>query len=166
MNFRCIGIALLLAFRLTGCCPSRSLVEGQDHDPQILQIYVHMGYHDDIDTFQGFLQKDLVPDTVRIPFWFSTREQEIILDKLERNRFFSFPDTIHQKPNEIQSPDFGAQMIRVKYGHKEKSVVWFEPPEKRFKYYSPLLAIRDLIYDIAVSRPEYKALPPAKRGYQ
>jgi hypothetical protein len=161
-----IGIALLLALRLTGCCSPQSLVEDQDHDPQKLQIYVHMGYHDDIDTFQGFLQKDLVPETIRIPFWLSTREQEIILDKLERCRFLSFPDTIRGEPGRTQSPDFGAQVIRVKYGDKEKSVVWSGPPERSFKYMSLLYAIRSLIFDIAVSRPEYKALPQAKGGFQ
>jgi hypothetical protein len=166
IKFMFIGLTLLLVLTSMGCCPCLNLAERQHHDPQILQIYMHTGYRDEIDTFQGFLQKDLVPDTIRIPFGFTTREQEIILSKLESSRFFSFPDTIHAEPNVTESPNGGAQILRVKYADKDKAVVWFYPPERSSKFFSLVLAIRNLIYDIAVSRPEYKALPQPKAGYQ
>ena len=166
MKVMSIGLSLLFALTPMGCCPCLNLVEGQHHDSQVLQIYMHTGYRDEIDSFQGFLQKDLVSDTVRIPFWFTTREQEIILSKLERSRFFSFPDTIHAEPDVTESPNGGAQILRVKYADKDKAVVWFYPPERSSKFFSLVLAIRNLIYDIAVSRPEYKALPQPKAGYQ
>ncbi len=157
LSFLVMGLAIFL-----GCS---NLIDTPDHDEQILQIYIHTGFHDEIDTFSGYLQKDLVPDTVRIPFWFSTREQEIILDKMERCRFFSFPDTIHPRRDVSQSPDPGPQQIRVKYRGKDKAVVWYEPAERSFKFFPVLLEIRTLIWDIAKSRPEYKALPEPKGGY-
>jgi hypothetical protein len=165
MKFNPIGALLLLAQPFWGCCPSLGSIGGEQHDPQVLQIYMHTGYRDDVDTFRGFLQKDLVPGTVTIPFWFTTREQEILLNALERYRFLSFPDTIYAQPGVSRSPDFGAQIIRVKFADKEKSVVWFEPPEKSFKLFPLLINIKNLIYDIFTSRPEYKALPEAKGGY-
>jgi hypothetical protein len=82
MKFNPIGALLVLAQPFWGCCPSLGSIGGEQHDPQVLQIYMHTGYRDDVDTFRGFLQKDLVPGTVTIPFWFTTREQEILLGEI------------------------------------------------------------------------------------
>jgi len=101
--------------------------------------------------------------------WLTTREQEILLTKIENAGFFSFPDTIHKSPNVIQQPDHGAQILRIKYKDQDKTVVWYYPIDtkaeyKFFKYY--IEGIKQLLYDIIVSKPEYKALPPVKGGYQ
>ena len=154
---------IILIVSLSGCsvAPNNKIP-----DEQFVQVYLHYGYHDEINTFEQTLQKDLVPDTVRIPFWFTKREQEIILTNAERFSFFSFPDTVYKQPNEDIAPNFGPQTLRIRVGNKDKTIVWFEPHDKRFKYYSLLIELRNLIIDIVVSKPEYKALPPNKGVYQ
>ncbi|MDP1994235.1 MAG: hypothetical protein Q8K40_03215 [Ignavibacteria bacterium] len=120
-----------------------------------------------MNTFEQSLTKDLIPDTIKISFWFTKREQEIILTKAERIGFFNFPDTIFAKPNETQLPDYGAQTLRIKFGNKDKTVVWFNPvDELRFKYFVLLRELKILILDIVESKSEYKALPERKGGYQ
>ena len=159
MKFSAISLVLLLF----GCCASLC---DKTPDEQFVQVYLHHGYYNDINTFDQTLQKDLVPGTVRIPFWFTKREQEIILTNAERFYFFSFPDTVYKQPNEDTDPDFGAQTLRIRVGNKDKTIVWFEPHDKRFKYYPLLIELRNLIIDIVVSKPEYKELPSTKGGYQ
>lgn len=158
MKFSPITLALLLF----GCCALRS---DKTPDEQFVQIYLHYGFGDEINTFQQTLQKDLVPGTVTIPFSFTKREQEIILTNAERFRFFNFPDTVNRQTDETIQPDAGAQTLRIRVGDKDKTIVWFEPHDRRFKYYPLLIELRNLILDIVVSKPEYKALPPAKGGY-
>ena len=159
MRFSIIIIILLLS----ECCVAQNI---KTPDEQFVQIYLHYGYHNEINTFEQTLLKDLVPDTVRIPFCFTKREQEIILTNAERFNFFSFPDTVNKQPNEDISPDFGQQILRIRVGNKDKTIVWFEPHDKKFKYYSLLIELKNLIIDIVVSKLEYKALPPTKSGYQ
>ena len=43
---------------------------------------------DELDTFHGTYQKDLIPGTVKTSMWLTTREQEIILTNLEQIGFF------------------------------------------------------------------------------
>ena len=148
---------------LSGCRVSSS---NGTPDEQFVQVYLHYGHYDEINTFQQTLQKDLIPDTVSIPFWFTKREQEIILTTAERFYFFSFPDTVYKQPNEDIAHDFGPQTLRIRVGNKDKTIVWFEPHDKKFKYYSLLIELRNLIIDIVASKPEYKALPPTRGGYQ
>jgi hypothetical protein len=153
----------IIVLLLSGCCVAQN---NNTPDEQFVQVYLHYGYHDEINTFEQTLQKDLIPDTVRIPFWFTKREQEIILTTAERFSFFSFPDTVYKQHNVVIAPDFGPQMLRIRAGNKDKTIVWFEPHDKRFKYYPLLIELRNLIIDIVVSKPEYKALPATKGGYQ
>ena len=154
---------IIIVLLLSGCCGAPN---NKNSDEQSVQIYLHYGYHDEINTFDETLQKDLVPDTVRIPFRFTKREQEIILTTAERFSFFSFPDTVFKEPNVDMFPDHGPQSLRIRVGNKDKTIVWFEPHDKRFKYYPLLLELKNLIIDIVESKPEYKALPPTKGGYQ
>ncbi len=163
MKFTVFNVFLSAGSLLLPACTGHPDTPG--HDDQVLQIYLHTGYHDDIDTFSGYLQKDLVPGTARIPFWFTSSEQQIILTKLQDCQFFSFPDTIYPQPDVYQSPNFGAQVIRAKYSGKDKTVVWYEPPQKSFKEFPLLVQIRQLIYDIVRSRPDYKSLPERKGLY-
>jgi len=106
--------------------------------------------------------------TVKTGMWFTTREQEIILTQLNRIIFFNLPDTIHAQPNVVISPSHGPQTLRIKYKGMDKTVVWYYPlPEdvvNNFDY--RLESTRDLLWDIIESKPEYKALPPVKGGYQ
>ena len=88
----------------------------------------------------------------------SPREQEIILRTAERLRFFSFPDTIYPQRDVTISGNTAAHVLRIKVGNRDKSVVWFEPPEKSFKYYALLIDLQNLIVDIVASKPEYNAL--------
>ena len=136
-----------------------------DHDVQFLQIFFHYNKFDELDTFHGTYQKDLVPGTATTTMWLTQREQEIILTNVERAGFFSLPDTIHPEPNVIVSPDFGAQIIRIKYRDKDKTVVWYDPMDPRSKARSRVDHLRRLLNDIIWSKPEYKALPPAKGIY-
>lgn len=160
--FAAIGSLWMIA-----CCPSSSSTH-RDHDVQFLQILTRAGKFDMLDTFHGTYQKDLVPGVAKTTMWLTTREQEIILTALERYNFFSLPDTLYRRPaGEAIFPDFGTQMLRVKYNGKEKTVVWDSGIELLpLKKYAPSIEkIMDLITDIVVSKPEYKALPPAKGVY-
>ncbi len=149
---------------LLGC---HTLSPGSDgeHDVQFIQIFFHSGKLDELDTFHGTYQKDLIPGVAITRMWFTTREQEIVLTKLEQTKFFSFPDTIYRLPNVMVSPDHGAQFIRIKYKDRDKTVVWYDPmnPRSKVKYY--IESLQSLLNDITWSKPEYKALPPRKGGY-
>jgi hypothetical protein len=151
---------------LVSSCSIVSPSSNTDHDAQFIQIFYHSGLLDELDTFHGTYQKDLIPGAARTTMWLTSREQEMILDKVERFGFFSFPDTIHRPPNQAVSPDFGPQVIRMKYKDQDKTIVWYYPisSKSKFKYY--IEGIQELLNDIIVSKPEYKALPPAKGGYQ
>jgi len=130
---------------------------------------MHTNALDELDTFHGTYQKDLVPGTVKTTMWLTTREQEIIATALERYRFFSLPDTVYKIPvNETISPNLGTQVLRIKYNGKDKTVVWDSGLElaahNKYKYF--IASITQLIGDIVASKPEYKALPVTKGAYQ
>ena len=56
------------------------------------------------------------------------------------------------------SGNTSAHVLRIKVGKRDKSVVWFEPPEKSFKFYPMLIDLQNLIVDIVASKPEYDAI--------
>ena len=98
------------------CCALSPLSDG-DHDVQFIQIFYHSGLLDELDTFHGTYQKDLIPGTAITKMWLTTREQEIILTKAEQMNLFSFIDTLYLYPPSnfgFQQPDLGPQVIRVK----------------------------------------------------
>ena len=139
-----------------------------EHDAQLVQIFYKSG-RNELDTFHNTYQKDLVSaGIVKTGMWLTTREQEIILAHLEFINFFRLPETIYAQPNVVISPDQGAQWLRVKYKEKDKTVIWYYPlPADRFDNYDYRLeSTRDLLRVIIESKPEYKALPPVKGGYQ
>jgi hypothetical protein len=155
---------LVTSILIFGCCvfsPSSSA----DHEVQFIQIFYHSGPLDELDTFHGTYQKDLIPGTVKTTMWLTTREQEIILTNVEQIGFFSFPDTVDRPPNTFVQPDFGPQVIRINYEGRDKTVVWYDPIDSRskVKYYMESLQI--LLNAIIFSKPEYKALPPRKGAY-
>jgi hypothetical protein len=164
MNIKLVFTIAIILFAPYAFCQDSS----GDHDPQLMQIYFKFGLNE-LDTFHNTYQKDLVSaGTVKTGMWFTTREQEIILTQLNRIIFFNLPDTIHAQPNVVISPSHGPQTLRVKYKGMDKTVVWYYPlPEdvvNNFDY--RLESTRDLLWDIIESKPEYKALPPVKGGYQ
>jgi hypothetical protein len=135
------------------------------HDPQKMKIFFHLGMADELDTFHGTYQKDLIPGTAKTEMWFTTREQEIILTKLDEIRFFTWPDTLAMEPGVHESPDFGYQTIRIKTAEHDKTVVWYAPISRRLKLEYYLQDLQGLFNDIIHSKPEYKALPARKGGY-
>jgi len=101
--------------------------------------------------------------TARTTMWLTTNEQEIIAAALENYRFFSLPDTIHKQYTVM--PDLGPQVLRIKYHGQDKSIVWYShasPNDKSIYYVEQL---RDLLWNIIVSKSEYKALPLTRGGY-
>ena len=156
-------LILCASVTLTSCSCISHLVGG--HDKQFLQIYYHCGVTL-IDTFHGIYRKDLVPGSATTTMWFTTREQEILLTNLERFRFFSLPDTLYATPNVHMEPNPGEQILRVKCGNREKTVVWYSPIDPKYKGASYYIGhIMDLLIEIIVSKPEYKVLPTTKGGY-
>ncbi len=139
----------------------------EGHDPQFVQIFYRYGLNE-LDTFHGTYQKDLVINgTIKTTMWLTTREQEIIATALENYRFFSLPDVIYKRPPNVHvSPDHGLQVLRIKYNGKDKTVVWDFPIDIKNKNKYFIESITQLIWDIVTSKPEYKALPPIKGGYQ
>lgn len=136
------------------------------HQDLFLQLFLHYNMADELDTFHGIYQKDLIPGTVRTEMYLTPNEQEVILTALERYHFFSLPDTLHSSPNVKRFPDFGAQVLRVKTKDIDKTVVWFYPIDRKYKADVYVEHIISLIQDIVYAKPEYKALPPTKGGYQ
>lgn len=158
-------LALVASLLITGCCVFSSSSEGS-RDVQFVEIFMHTGKLNELDTFHGTYQKDLIHGTVKTTLWLTTREQEIIAAALDNYRFFSLPDTVYKRPaNEGVTPDIGLQVLRIKYGNQDKTVVWDSPidPHNKSKYF--IENITRLIWDIVTSKPEYKALPPTKGGY-
>ncbi len=158
------ALMLLTSAFLSGCTIFSSGVS-RDHDVQFIEIFYHSGLHDELDTFHGTYQKDLIPGVAKTNMWLTEREQEIILSKLEQVRFFALPDTVRRPPNTTVSPDLGPQVIRVKYNDRDKTVVWFDPIDPRSKVKWYIESLQELLNDIILSTPEYKALPPRKGGY-
>ena len=146
-------------------CSMTSPDSGADHDVQFIQIFYHSGLLDELDTFHGTYQKDLIPGTMTTTMWLTTREQEIILTKVERIRFWLLPDTVRRPPGVSIAPDMGPQGIRIKYKDQDKTIVWYDPMDSHSKAKEQIDELRHLLSDIIFSKPEYKALPPTKGGY-
>jgi hypothetical protein len=153
---------LLSTVFISSCTVFYPVANNGEHDPQNLQIY-YQSYHEILDTFNG-----IYTGTAKINMWLTTSEQKIILSKIEEAKFFSFPDTIYQNPNEIISPTPGPVLLRFKYKNFDKTVLLDYPIGKPNyeKYADGFEEIRSLLYSIIYSKPEYKALPPVIGGYQ
>lgn len=133
-----------------------------------MKIFFHFNRFDELDTFNGTYQKDLIPGLVKTRMWLTKNEQEIILNKLDDIRFFSLPDTVIIASEEgvALAPDFGVQRISVQYGSHNKTILWHEPTSPTSKV-APLIGdLSRLLLDLIHSKPEFKALPPTKGAYQ
>lgn len=155
-------ISILFIITLDAC----SKLSNNPADTQFLQIQFQYGFKNELNTFDGSYQKDLVMDgTIKIPFWLTTHEQKTILDKVLAVKFFSFPDTLYPLQGLIIEPDPSPDFLRLKYQDEEKFVVWFYPTDTQSEYSTPLGELVELIKQIVESKPEYKRLPSARGGY-
>jgi hypothetical protein len=135
-------------------------------DPQFVQIHFQYGFKNELNTFNGTYQKDLVMDgIIKVPFWLTTSEQNMIVEKVLAVNFFAFPDTFYRIQDLIAEPDPSPDFLRVKYGNYEKAVVWFLPMDTNNSYAQSLRELAELIKAIIEANPEYKKLPPARGGY-
>jgi hypothetical protein len=135
------------------------------HDPQKVQIFYQYFAADELDTFHGTYQKDLIPGTAQTEMWLTTREQEIILYKLEEIKFFSWPDTLPMQPFSVVDAEHRNQILRIKTAGHDKSVVWHFPVRNDCIYRYSLDELKQLLNAIIESKPEYKALPHTKGVY-
>jgi hypothetical protein len=155
--------ALVVFFSIAGCKEENPV---QQHDEQFIQIHYEYGFRDELNTFDGYIQKDLVVDgTIRVPFWLSKDEQIIILHAVNETQFFSFPDTIHREANIAFNPDPSPDKLRIKYNGKEKNIVWFYPMQDSSQYTLPLHTLKRIIESVIDSNSIYQKLPPAHGAY-
>jgi hypothetical protein len=135
-------------------------------DFKTIDIRFRYGFNNELNTFEGTYQKDLIMDgTAVTDFSFTTAEQESILAKLQANDFFELPDTVKAMPMIAFEPNPGIQFLRVKHGDKDKTVSWYYPlpqDNTNSRYINNLVTF---MIEIIESKPEYKALPPARGGY-
>jgi hypothetical protein len=156
----CAGIINLF---MLGAC---SKLSDNPTDPQFVQIQFQYGFKNELNTFDGTYQKDLVLDgTIKVPFWLTTSEQNRIVEKVLAVNFFAFPDTFHKEQGVNIIPDSSPDFLRLKYENQEKSVVCFFPLDTSNPYAQSLRELTDLIRTIIETKPEYKKLPPARGGY-
>lgn len=135
-------------------------------DAQEIQIDYQFGLHDRLNTFEGFVQKDLVLDgVIKTDFWLSTPEQISILEVVDQVRFFEFPDTIRRQPGVTMEPDFSPDVLRIHCENQEKTVVWFYPMENSPGYTDSLQTLITRIRDVLFSNSIYRKLPPPRGGY-
>lgn len=156
-----VFVALACAGSLT-CSPSTTAPDA----PSLIRIHYQYGFKNELDTFKGILQKDLVLDgVIQTPFSLTLEEQRTVLDKALAVDFFAWPDTLHREAGVMMSPDPSPDFLIVDYRDQEKRLVWFYPIDCRSVYSAPLIELTALIKEIIESRLEYKKLPPARGGY-
>ena len=138
---------------------------------QFVKIQFHYGFRNELDTFEGTFQKDLILDgTIKTSFRLDAEEQDLILAQVVAIGFFQYPDTIMWKggPDSIHTevePNPGWQFLRIRYEDEEKAVYWRYPLPEEDKLVAPLLDVTHLLREVIESKPEYQALPPARGGY-
>jgi len=154
-------VAIACAGSLT-CCQSTTAPDA----PSLIRIRYQYGFKNELDTFKGILQKDLVLDgVIKTPFSLTLEEQRTVLDKALAVDFFAWPDTLHREAGVLMSPDPSPDFLRVECRDQEKRLVWFYPLDSRSAFSAPLIELTALIKEIIESRPEYKKLPPARGAH-
>ena len=155
----------LIALTMVIGCRKENPVE--QHDEQFIQIDFSYGFKDELNTFEGFVQKDLILDgAARKPLWFSKAEQSSIVDVVIETKFLTFPDTLYAQKGVLVSPDFSPDQLRIRYNGQDKTVVWFYPLDPSSEFTAPLNKLALSIKNILVANETYKKLPPARGGYQ
>ena len=160
-------MTLMLSWLLITIDCSQTITEP---DPQFLRIHFYYDFGNELNTFEQTCTKDLVLDGyVTVNFWLTEAERESIRNELDVVDFFHFPDTLIYQigPDSIMirtEPDPGWQFLRVAEENRDKIVYW-RPPLSLMNESAPrLIELINLIINIIESKPEYKALPPARGG--
>jgi hypothetical protein len=138
-------------------------------NPQFIKIQYHYGFYNELDTFTGVYQKDLVQDGIaRTEFYLTDSEQVQIINKIQSVDFFAFPDTINSFSktgyNVSVDPDPGIQFLKIEYEGKTKSVFWCFFLPNNISFVPELKEITFFIQKIIEAKPEYKKLPAARGG--
>lgn len=163
--FERVFILIISVTALTMLLACTKLVENSAA-PQLLQINYQYGYKDELNTFRGTYQKDLIMDgSIKIPFGLTADEQTMIIEKVLSINFFSFPDTIHRQAGVLVFPDHSPDLLRIKYENQDKTVVWYYPRDPDSEYSAKLAELTKLIRQIIEAKSEYKKLPAARGGY-
>ena len=138
-------------------------------DEQYINIHMHYGFQNEVNTFTNKLTKDLILDgTITVDFYFTTEEQFQIEETVYLNNFYSLSDSIKYISNDslsvIDDPNPGIQFLRVKHNDKDKIVYWSYPLPNNTEGES-ILEMYNLIREIIESKPVYKNLPEPRGGY-
>ncbi len=138
-------------------------------DEQYINIHMHYGFQNEVNTFTDKLTKDLVLDgTITVDFSFTTEEQFRIEEMIYLYNFYSLSDSIRYIPidsiSAVESPNPGIQFLRVKHNDKDKIVYWSYPLPNNNEGKS-ILEIYNFIREIIESKPVYQNLPESKGGY-
>ncbi|MBI5474950.1 MAG: hypothetical protein HY961_21625 [Ignavibacteriae bacterium] len=157
-----VVLSVLMLLGLSAC----DLGRAPEPDPQFLKLEFKYSFGNVVNTFDGKLTKDLVLDgSITIPFWFTSDEQNLIVAELNRAEFFQLPDTVRSQQGVRVEPNPGAQWLRVQLDQRQKSVVWFFPPEQTNGYGEAIQRLAAAIRSIVEGKREYKLLPAARGGY-
>jgi len=157
-------LSLILGVLYFGCSCLGSFTSS-GHDNQFIQVFFQAGFNE-LDTFNGTYQKDLIPGIARTRMWLTASEQDTILRYVNEIEFFSFPDTIFREPFMITSPDPGPLIIRIKYRDHDRKVVWFFPPDQNSMAGRKIRGLDRLLRNIIGAKPEFKVLPNTNGVYQ
>jgi hypothetical protein len=148
----------------TGCSPSVD-TETVAHEPQFVEVQLQYGFQDEVDTFRGHLTKDLVMDgSITVPFWMSKENQESILLKAEELSFFQLLDRIPAREGVAVCPDPSPDLLRIRSGHQDKTVVWSYPLDPENTQASAVKELSGFIMEIVRQTDAYRRLPDARGG--
>ena len=160
-NHKTVSLYLLVLSIFMAC----DLGEAPQPDPQFIQLHFKYGFGNAVNTFDGTLTKDLVLDgSVTVPFWFTTREQQLILNELNRLDFYSLSDTLPAITGVVVEPEPGPMSLRVRVDQRDKTVVWSLPLDETKTEARTVRQLSSAIWDIVQSTTAYKHLPSARGG--
>lgn len=130
-------------------------------------VYLEYGFGNVLDGFSGTFTKDLVldPDTT-VVFRLSDEELWRILAKADSVGFFTFPDTVRAHPEMRRVPDPSPDVLRLKVGDRDHTVVWYYPIDSSWPRWESLLVLSGYIRGLVESKEEYKTLPAPRGGYR
>ena len=136
---------------------------------QYLQVLMHYGFNNEVDTFNGKLTKDLILDgIVTVDFSFTTEEQMQIEEAIILNDFFNLPDTIQYFSGDsidvLIYPNPGMQYLRVNYDNQDRKVYWSYPLPDNADALA-IMAIYNEIRSVVESTAVYQDLPEPRGGY-
>ena len=125
-----------------------------------------VGAKNELNTFEGTYQKDMVVDpSITVNLSLSSEEKERIYQKMFEKNFFDYPDRFPQRRDRIVTPSM-EYYLKVEYGYKIKEVSWDDNSLfENENIEKGLNDISGLIIEIIESKDEYKNLPTPRGGY-